>query len=1380
MKVKEIISVPYIDTIVRITNNLSKNADKKKVESVLKGYVITKNVEDNLTRFFYTIMHSGETGSAFSISGLPGCGKSHFMSVLGLLLSNNNYFDLLNVENQTLKEAKEYFKQRKTFVVPIIAEDGGSNISLSDKFFEAAERLSGYPFTDSSFYIDQFEAAVVSNLKYRDELNSFIQKDSNGRYLSWADFKDNIDIETLLEKAKLFVDTYELEFFKPERGREERLANLYKWLYREKYDDILVLVDELSEYLNSRKTNAREDALFLKHFSENSSAKIGEKVIKAWIVGAFLKSIDDFNDPKVIQLMKDRFPTSNQFILTVEDVEDIINQRLIIKTNPDKIEEVFIYFQKKYNVFNDYNKNQFMKIYPLHPETLNLLSKSAKYLSRNRSIVDFVLNEVRGNKENGGNTEGILNCDYTTLVTPDRIWVNFQSRIREISDKRIYFDDIYSYFMGPEGVGNGQLDSIFKDDNEKKEIAKKLIQIMVLLKILEIDKNYNVRDLTCMILYPKMQGEFSEIKVNEILNEIYQKGRYVDIEPHNSEGENIYFINKDISVNTKIRIDTKKKLENLDNKMYPEIVSEAVNVLNSDPLLLNQCRDLYNVQTKWENTPRYGIVKCDDLKKIGAKEELSKALKDIKESERDFYLLIGTPFETGKQKNFIDKELNTILNEGAITLFSLANLDGDSKETDKRLIKNIFYWLPDDLSESETSSENFEAVKEFYVHKILRKEYKDILEVSGTPENKQLVDRIESIIDEEEITIGKILKDVYFNGKFYNIDGEIELNIIPMSSESFIKIIQAASQRVLKDSFKEHYFIKPDEDINLTDPGVNKFIKNFIFGDSGKLDITPGSMEAKILKDVVAKFASISFKMEKIKYSLDSKGNKLIRFITDEVQNNKEITYKELYLKIRKSLFGPNKSTIEILLCLLIKKGFIMPQKSNGEKVLTSTIKVPLINVINKFTAGQFVDVKYYERLNMVCNVFLNKNFEKEDLAFQEEIFEDLIAIKKNYIGEISELRNTLNEFISQIKDGEYTKTTTTLTCMESFFKPLIEDSTSKDGLEYFLEKNESYLNKDNFINNIHDDYIKIKKWVDLENSESNQFAIKKISIELRDEKLYIPQFESYSALIKLRNNSILLLKSGDEFIFGSKTQELIEAYTKFREEYNKQYVFEHSNQNEKDDFKEIQNILHTEDYKLLMELSKIKSINMDYDFVNINGDITSDLSKSCKKAPLPMLQNGEPLCSCGFRLGSKIIVKSSVTYMKAIKSAIKGYIEELYLDSNKEKVMKRIKYFKEIGKNTDIVSRVEKMYQIPEVNRLFECKQYLLQNLDIIPFIDEALSIDINIIYRDINNLILMFKDKSYSKKDIMEKFYSFIEGSEKVKDDQYIKFVDSDEINK
>ena len=39
--------------------------------------------------------------------------------------------------------------------------------------------------------------------------------------------------------------------------------------YEENYDGILVLIDELSEYLNDRGTKARDDALFLKVFLEN-------------------------------------------------------------------------------------------------------------------------------------------------------------------------------------------------------------------------------------------------------------------------------------------------------------------------------------------------------------------------------------------------------------------------------------------------------------------------------------------------------------------------------------------------------------------------------------------------------------------------------------------------------------------------------------------------------------------------------------------------------------------------------------------------------------------------------------------------------------------------------------------------------------------------------------------------------------------------------------------------------------------------------------------------------------------------------------------------------------------------------------------------------
>ena len=68
--------------------------------------------------------------------------------------------------------------------------------------------------------------------------------------------------------------------------------------------------------------------------------------------------------------------------------------------------------------------------------------------------------------------------DCFTLVTPDRILQHFKDRIKELSDKRIYFDDIYNYFMGGEGRGKGQLDVIFNNNPEDKEIAVKLINVM--------------------------------------------------------------------------------------------------------------------------------------------------------------------------------------------------------------------------------------------------------------------------------------------------------------------------------------------------------------------------------------------------------------------------------------------------------------------------------------------------------------------------------------------------------------------------------------------------------------------------------------------------------------------------------------------------------------------------------------------------------------------------------------------------------------------------------------------------------------------------------------------------------------------------------------
>ena len=84
-------------------------------------------------------------------------------------------------------------------------------------------------------------------------------------------------------------------------------------------------------------------------------------------------------------------------------------------------------------------------------------------------------------------------------------------------------------------------------------------------------------------------------------------------------------------------------------------------------------------------------------------------------------------------------------------------------------------------------------------------------------------------------------------------------------------------------------------------------------------------------------------------------------------------------------------------------------------------------------------------------------------------------------------------------------------------------------------------------------------------------------------------------------------------------------------------------------------------------------------------------------------------------------------------------------------------------------------MYKIPlDEKRLERYMEYLMVNPEVIEFIDEALKVNINIIQRDINKLIEIFKDKTYSKTEMLEKFTYLIEENGEIKNNHYIKFTD------
>ena len=113
-----------------------------------------------------------------------------------------------------------------------------------------------------------------------------------------------------------------------------------------------------------------------------------------------------------------------------------------------------------------------------------------------------------------------------------------------------------------------------------------------------------------------------KLKVDAILSKIYEQGKYIEKqESDKGESENIYFINKDLGIGSKIRQDTKKVLDKLEGNNVYSIVDDLINVLNVEPVLLNSLREPAELNIKWNESSRKGIVKVYNLTRSETKRQ---------------------------------------------------------------------------------------------------------------------------------------------------------------------------------------------------------------------------------------------------------------------------------------------------------------------------------------------------------------------------------------------------------------------------------------------------------------------------------------------------------------------------------------------------------------------------------------------------------------------------------------------------------------------------------------------------------------------------------------------------------------------------------------
>ncbi|MFQ6063746.1 MAG: hypothetical protein ACE5J9_11335, partial [Methanosarcinales archaeon] len=519
---------------------------------------------------------------------------------------------------------------------------------------------------------------------------------------------------------------------------------------------------------------------------------------------------------------------------------------------------------------------------------------------------------------------------------------------------------------------------------------------------------------------------------------------------------------------------------------------------------------------------------------------------------------------------------------------------------------------------------------------------------------------------------------------------------------------------------------------------------------------------------------------------IDPLNDQLISPILESFADNKDCKVQDLYWKVRKSEFGVTSEVFDIFLSALIKKGLILGVGEGGEKLTLTAIKKPVsknLKNIMHLCKGDLVDEKYIPKITLISESLFDTSLEGYDHPIQEQIWDDLKNFKESTLEVITENRNSLNSLIANLR--EYLQKSTNLDELESKWKEtfaklhLMEklvseipiEKSSKEGLETFVDKIDSYIAVDDEGNSTLAELTKSFKKINTFIEDYSNILLSHFK-SLTNKDLKIPDSEKYSDLINLKNEALDFYLSGDKIIFESDLEDINNKFNAFLDLYRNIYQKEHLEVNKNPIFDEIWLIPDTPEYDLLSKLSAIELISVDNDFNNVLNDLKEEISKQCDST-IDISEN-RLICNCGFYLGTSKEIKSPEVIKSKIKLGLKEYIEKI--QDHKEKILNHSLLLKNTG-NESTAKVLDDLLNINPnsqnlVNEIANCV-----NENVVQHINQALiAVESGKevsppIQKELRDLVQILGNKTWTKKELLEKILNWLDPTGTIPDNAYIK---------
>ncbi|UCF98552.1 MAG: hypothetical protein JSV89_03215 [Spirochaetaceae bacterium] len=997
----DLIEVPPVRTVVRLEEGRNSPAE------IADSFVFTSEVKAHLTVIAEAL--SAAKGQGYFLQGDFGSGKSHFLAALYTWISGRSGAERLSADHEALGRAEESVGRVLPATVSLI--DYRSETSLETIVLEAIERaLNEAGRTSSLTPLSVFLAQLKELLKSPETALAFLRlaadsgaeiaepdTDTSGNVLStWiaAHPREAYTLGMRLLKEQGLETPQALV-----EDRKETFERVYRELKSAGFSGLMLLIDELSEFLRSKPTAQaqNEDARTLQFLGELSLDR------PLWIVAAVQESIEstgDF-DRAIIRKIKDRFPV--KLALSTVHIRALISDRLVRKKPgaEEIILRIYEDYRRQFSTFES-SFDEFRQLYPVHPATIALLDGLGGLFSQHRGIVDFVCSRIAGDNRRG--IPSILERPQRELLGPDSIFEHFSSRLAEFSAYNIYPRHVVPHL-------DREIDRIISDGADR-HLARRIIRMLVLFRIHPTAAAPNAARLAelaaCSLDAPELSARFvAEALLDPLAtaSRFLRKRQPADKDPALA----VYEISSEE--------DSGKVLEARIRRLSDEI-SERDSRLLSEPLFqLPETDSWPGAAVGREGTVReidWNLSKRRALIRFLHPEEAAPVdlFSELEARECDFALLL-----TLGEVRLPEVRLPEVPHSGA----------------------HAAVWripLP-------KAGETLDTLKEYLAVRLLQQELSP-----SNPADASLISLVAERTGRLRPAAAQAALEAFYAGSF--ADPSIRVDAAVRQLRRFDSLLEAAGQTVLGARYPRFAEVAPRR--YTPSPRIyQQLLESFVI--PGSLALSQARQLGAAIDGLAVPLGLVEVKRSSYVFSPDIAAHPLLVFFFELLRPSQAVTLSEVLEKLTRGDFGLPKDTALFLIASLAAGGLITVRRG-GRTVALEFLNLQNLERAEEIALGELIGDRDRATLLEEC-AFLSSTDEFGSFGLRQQ--RDAWKAAVSFRGSAEQLSVDALARLSQRKEYSsfrafpFTALEEKLEALNKLAKEIRVSYPAKEGLEKFL-----------------------------------------------------------------------------------------------------------------------------------------------------------------------------------------------------------------------------------------------------------------------------------------------------------------------------------------